>query len=57
VVDLISQPQELSPLLGRGDNTLVVDPVAQHFDLEYQQLHPDVVFRQKPMREKGEKNE
>jgi hypothetical protein len=56
VVDSTSQPQEIGPLLGRGDNALIVYPVAQHFDLEHQQLHPDIVFRQKLMRQKGEKN-
>jgi hypothetical protein len=45
VVDLVSQPEELGPLLRSGDNALVVDPVAQHFDLKHQQLHADVVFR------------
>jgi len=57
VVDLTSQPQELGPLLRRGDDALVVDPVTQHLDLKHQQQHPDVVFRQKPMRQKGEKYE
>jgi len=57
VVDLISQPQELGPLLRGGNNTLVVDPVTQHPDLKHQQLHPDVVFRQEPMRQKGENYE
>lgn len=56
-IDLISQPQEFGPLLRGGDYAVVVDPVAQHFDLEHQQLHPDVLSRQKPMRQKGEKNE
>lgn len=36
----------------------VVDQVFRFdFDLEHQQLHPDVVFRQKPVRQKDEKNE
>lgn len=33
VVDLISSSQKLSSLLGRGDNALVVDPVAQSMTL------------------------
>jgi len=52
-----SRRQELGPFLRRGDDALVVNPVAQHFGLEHQQLHADIVFRQEPMRQKGEKNE